>query len=277
MKIAIFGAGAFGSALGNILTDNGHQVDFYDPAKYPDKNLTTVIEGSEVNLLAVPSSAAPKLMLFLPHDKPLICASKGFLTLASFKQFGTNFSIISGGAFAADLDNKKKLTLTVTSDLVEQLFKTGWLSFDRTTDNIGALLCGSFKNVYAIGAGYWGLKYATTDFDDYINSILNEMRLIVMHNGGKPETVSLSCGLNDLVVTCASPTSRNYDFGVKLKKDPELGNKILAGTVKAQTTEGLTTIDMISKTPSFVKPANTPILDRIISLATNTPIIRPEE
>ena len=277
MKIAIFGAGAFGSALGEILISNGHQVDYYDPAKYPDKNLTSVIDGSEVNILAVPSSAAPKLMLFLPHDKPLICASKGFLSMASFKQFGANFSIISGGAFAADLESKKKLTLTATSDLVEQLFKTDWLSFDRTTDQIGAMLCGSFKNVYAIGAGYWELKYATPDFDDFINSVMNEMRLILMNNGGKPETVSLSCGLNDLVVTCASPTSRNYEFGMNLKKDQELGKKALTGAVRLPTTEGLTTIEQISKTSSFVKPKNTPILDRIISLATNTPIVRPEE
>ncbi|MBQ2639059.1 hypothetical protein IJF91_03280 [Candidatus Saccharibacteria bacterium] len=277
MKIAIFGAGAFGSALGEILTGNGHQVDYYDPAKYPDKNLTSVIDGSEINILAVPSNAAPKLMLFLPHDKPLICASKGFLTIASFKQFGDNFSVISGGAFAADLNNQKPLTLTATSDLVEQLFKTNWLSFDRTDDNIGAMLCGSFKNVYAIGAGYWGLKYATPDFDDFINSVLNEMRLILMQNGGKPETANLSCGLNDLVVTCASPTSRNYDFGVKLKKDPELGKKVLSGSVRLQTTEGVTTVDLIDKTPSFVKPANTPILDRIISLVKNIPIVRPEE
>jgi len=277
MKIAIFGAGAFGSALGEILTGNGHQVDYYDPEKYPDKNLTSVIDGSEINILAVPSNAAPKLMLFLPHDKPLICASKGFLTIASFKQFGDNFSVISGGAFAADLNNQKPLTLTATSDLVEQLFKTNWLSFDRTDDNIGAMLCGSFKNVYAIGAGYWGLKYATPDFDDFINSVLNEMRLILMQNGGKPETANLSCGLNDLVVTCASPTSRNYDFGVKLKKDPELGKKVLSGSVRLQTTEGVTTVDLIDKTPSFVKPANTPILDRIISLVKNIPIVRPEE
>ncbi|MDO4967301.1 MAG: hypothetical protein Q4E70_00840 [Candidatus Saccharibacteria bacterium] len=277
MKIAIFGAGAFGSALGEILTGNGHQVDYYDPAKYPDKNLTSVIDGSEINILAVPSNAAPKLMLFLPHDKPLICASKGFLTIASFKQFGDNFSVISGGAFAADLNNQKPLTLTATSDLVEQLFKTNWLSFDRTDDNIGAMLCGSFKNVYAIGAGYWGLKYATPDFDDFINSVLNEMRLILMQNGGKPETANLSCGLNDLVVTCASPTSRNYDFGIKLNKDPELGKKVLSGSVRLQTTEGVTTVDLIDKTPSFVKPANTPILDRIISLVKNIPIVRPEE
>lgn len=276
MKITMFGAGAFGTALGTILEGNGHQVEYYDPAKYPDKSLTSAIEGSELNILAVPSSAAPKLMLFLPHNIPLICASKGFLTMASFKPWGTNFAIISGGAFAADLNNQQPSVLTATSPLIEDLFKAPWLSFDETNDNTGVLLCGTLKNIYAIGAGYWGLKYGTPDFDDYINSVLGEMRTIVAANGGRPETVNLSCGLRDLVITCASETSRNYDFGKKLKADPDFGKKILSGQVKAPTTEGLYAISQIPSTPTFVKPAGLPILSRIISLANNIPQPAPQ-
>ena len=269
MKITIFGAGAFGTALGHILETNGHQIEYYDPAKYPDKSLTSVVEESELNLLAAPSSSVPKLMLFLPHNVPLICASKGFLTMASFKPWAGNFAIISGGAFAADLNNQHPSVLTATSPLVEELFKAPWLSFDETNDNTGVLLCGTLKNVYAIGSGYWRLKYGTPDFDDFINAALSEMKTIVAANGGKPETVNLSCGLRDLVITCASEVSRNYDFGKKLKDDPELGKKILAGQVKAPTTEGLVTISQIPHTPSFVKPTNTPIFDRIINLVNN--------
>ena len=273
MKITIFGAGAFGTALGSILEENGHTVEFYDPVKYPEKGLTAIIADSEINVLACPSHAAPKLMLFLPHDKPLICTSKGFLTDASFKPWGNNFSILSGGAFAADLMKKNPAVLTSTSPLVTQLFKTSWLSFDETTDNIGVLICGALKNIYAIGSGYWGLAYGTPDFDDFINSALTEMKAVVAANGGKPETVDLSCGLRDLVITCASSTSRNYDFGTKLKKDPELGVKYLSGAVRLQTTEGITTIAQIPRTPSFKKAANTPILDRIIALVNNEPYV----
>ena len=96
MKITVFGAGAFGTALGEILKQNGHQVSYYDPVKYPDQSLTSIIDDVEVNVLAVPSHAAPKLLLFLPHNKPLICATKGFLSIASFQSFGTNFSLLSG-------------------------------------------------------------------------------------------------------------------------------------------------------------------------------------
>lgn len=272
MKITIFGAGAFGTALGTILEENGHQIEYYDPAKYPDKGLTAAIEGSEAHLLSVPSAAAPKLLLFLPHDKPLICASKGFLTSASFQPF-TNFSVLSGGAFAADLNAKNETVLTATSPLVKQLFETSWLKFDETTDVDGVLLCGALKNIYAIGSGYWELKYGTTDFDDFINSCLMEMKIILQTNGADPNTVDLSCGLRDLVITCASPTSRNYDFGAKLKQDPELGVKVKTGQVKLGTIEGIGAIAAIPHTPSFTKPANTPILDRIIALVNNEPVL----
>jgi glycerol-3-phosphate dehydrogenase len=102
-----------------------------------------------------------------------------------------------------------------------------------------------------------------------------EMKIILQSNCAKPETVDLSCGLRDLVITCASPTSRNYDFGAKLKKDPELGIKVKKGQVKLGTVEGLGAISAIPHTPSFIKPMNTPILDRIIALVENKPIISP--
>lgn len=270
MKITIFGAGSFGTALGAILEGNGHQIEYYDPVKYPEKSLTSATEESEVYVLALPSYAIPKLLLFLPHNKPLICASKGFLSTASFKPWGENFSIMSGGAFAADLNAKHPAILTATNPLIRQLFTTDWLTFDETTDEIGVMICGSLKNVYAIGSGYWGLSYGTPDFDDYINSCLDEMRAIVAANDGYPETVNLSCGLRDLVITCASPTSRNYDFGVKLKADPELGKKVFSGSVRPSgTIESLGAIQAIKNTPSFKKPENTPILDNIISLVMN--------
>lgn len=271
MKITIFGAGAFGTALGGILEEKGHQIEYYDPVKYPEKGLTSVIDGSELNLLVVPSSAAPKLLLFLPHDVPLICASKGFLTSASFKPF-KNFSVLSGGAFAADLMEKHPSVLTTTSPMVKELFGTSWLSFDETTDVDGVLICGALKNIYAIGAGYWGLEYGTSDFDDFINSALTEMKTVLQANGSKPATVDLSCGLRDLVVTCASSASRNYSFGMKLKKDPELGEKVAKGQVTAGTVEGIGAITSMPHTPSFTKPTNTPILDRIIALVKNEPI-----
>ncbi|MBP3899674.1 glycerol-3-phosphate dehydrogenase, partial [Candidatus Saccharibacteria bacterium] len=40
MKITFLGAGVFGSALAKIAEENGHEIRFYDPYKYPDITLS---------------------------------------------------------------------------------------------------------------------------------------------------------------------------------------------------------------------------------------------
>jgi glycerol-3-phosphate dehydrogenase (NAD(P)+) len=273
MNITIFGAGVFGTALGKVLEENGHTVNYYDPIKFQNQSIPKLTEHSDACVLAAPSEAAPKLMLFVPHDKPLICASKGFLSTRIFAPFGPNFLVISGGAFAADLLAKKQTILTATSDLVVSLFGNDWLKFDRTTDNLGVLLCGSLKNIYAIGSGLWGLRYGTPDFDNFINTSISEIRTILSANGADPNTMNLSCGLNDLVLTCASPTSRNYSLGVQLQQDPDYGKKILAGEVKPQNTiEGLATIKAINNSQEFHVPETVPIFTRIMHAAQNIPM-----
>ena len=47
MKIAILGAGAFGTALGGILADNGYDIDYYDP-KIEKESLSQVLENAKI-------------------------------------------------------------------------------------------------------------------------------------------------------------------------------------------------------------------------------------
>ena len=36
-KVAVIGAGAYGTALGGILAENGHDIDYYDPEKEKER------------------------------------------------------------------------------------------------------------------------------------------------------------------------------------------------------------------------------------------------
>ena len=78
MKIAILGAGAFGTALGGVLAEKGYDIDYYDP-KLEQERLEDVVERAEVIVLAAPSKAVPHLLPHLPKNKPLIVATKGLL------------------------------------------------------------------------------------------------------------------------------------------------------------------------------------------------------
>ena len=215
-RITVLGKGAFGSALGKILTENGNSVTFYDPVL--DVLLEDTLNGAEVLVLVAPSAAIWELLPRLPKNLPLIVATKGLMSCEPFEEF-KEFQILSGPGFARDLKEQMTTTLTATGEIVADLFERPYLKFDFTNDKKGVILCGSLKNVYAILAGRLGLEPGSEEHEQYLAEATEEMRAILAANGCDPETVSLSCGVGDLALTC-TPSSRNYQFGTKLAKDP---------------------------------------------------------
>jgi glycerol-3-phosphate dehydrogenase (NAD(P)+) len=236
MKIAILGAGAFGTALGGILADKGYDIDYYD-SKVEKEALSKVLLDSKYIILAVPSLAAPYLLPHLPKEKPLIIATKGFLDTHNFKDFA-DFMVLSGPGFADDIKAKKETYLTATDKRVIDLFATDYLTFDFTDDKNGVLMCGALKNVYAIYAGYLNLIPGSIQHEKYLTEAAEEMQALLRANGADPTTVSLACGLGDLRLTCNFP-SRNYEFGQILRENSK--------ATPQKTVEGLTALFKIKR------------------------------
>ena len=82
-------------------------------------------------------------------------------------------------------------------------------------DTLGIILCGALKNVYAIGAGLYGESDSSAASMPYLESAISEMQQILKANRADPETLRLSCGAADLVLSCAEG-SRNFRFGFVL-------------------------------------------------------------
>lgn len=236
MKIAILGAGAFGTALGGILADKGYDIDYYD-SKIEKENLSKVLEGAKYIVLAVPSIAAPYLLPYLPKDIPLVVATKGFLDAHNFRDF-SDYMVLSGPGFADDIKAGKQTLLTATDERVVELFETEFLTFDKTTDSEGVLMCGALKNVYAIYAGLLDLKPGTPEHEQYLTEVAEEMKALLSANNADPKTVDLACGVGDLRLTCAMP-SRNYEFGQILRENPQAEPE--------KTVEGLTALAKIKR------------------------------
>ena len=234
MKIAILGAGAFGTALGGILADKGYDIDYYD-SKVEKENLSKVLSDSKYIVLAIPSMAAPYLLPHLPTDKPLIIATKGFLDNHNFRDF-KDYMVLSGPGFAADIKDKKETHLTATDQRVVELFSTDYLTFDFTDDKNGVLMCGALKNIYAIYAGYLNLKPGSLEHEKYLTEVAEEMQALLLANNADPATVKLACGIGDLRLTCDYP-SRNYEFGQILRDNPR--------ALPEKTVEGLTALSKV--------------------------------
>ncbi|MBQ9019799.1 hypothetical protein IJ096_00505 [Candidatus Saccharibacteria bacterium] len=148
--------------------------------------------------------------------------------------------------------------LTATSERTAKLFRTDWLQTEYTPDAFGVLLCGTFTHIYAIGAGEKSLVPNTAPFREYIETALTEIKYLLAANNCNPSTADLSCGKLDLVLTCASQESRNYNFGKELKKHNHLDP-----TTITNTTEGFSAINSL-KSSNLIIPAGCDVLNKII-------------
>lgn len=253
MKIAMLGAGAFGTALGGILAGKGYDIDYYD-SKVEKERLSDVLQKAKYIVLCVPSKAVPYLLSYIPKDVPLIIATKGILNDAPFKEF-KDYMVLSGPGFANDIKAQKKTLLTATDSRIVDLFSTDYMKFDFTDDRRGVLMCGALKNVYAILAGLKNLKRETALWREFINDVTEEMKLILAENGAEEDTVELACGVGDLKLTCGMP-SRNYEYGTILSKKPDYE--------PANTVEGLSAIRRIRRYEISI-PDKTKLLKEVLN------------
>jgi glycerol-3-phosphate dehydrogenase (NAD(P)+) len=85
------------------------------------------------------------------------------------------------------------------------------------SDVLGAELGGALKNVIAIAAGVAaGLGFGDNTKSLLVTRGLAEIRRLGVRMGADPMTFAGMAGIGDLMVTCASPLSRNHQVGRRL-------------------------------------------------------------
>ncbi|MNH19962.1 Glycerol-3-phosphate dehydrogenase [NAD(P)+] [compost metagenome] len=83
-----------------------------------------------------------------------------------------------------------------------------------SSDRFGVELGGALKNVYAIIAGMAvALGMGENTKSMLITRALAEMTRFAVSQGANPMTFLGLAGVGDLIVTCSSPKSRNYQVG----------------------------------------------------------------
>ena len=131
-------------------------------------------------------------------------------------------AVLTGPSFAADIARglPTALTLACVSDRGEMLqtqLSTPNLRLYRTDDCIGAEFGGALKNVIAIAAGIViGAGLGDSARAALMTRGYAEMIRLAVACGARAETLGGLSGLGDLVLTCTSPQSRNFRFGLAL-------------------------------------------------------------
>lgn len=258
MKVAILGCGAWGYALAHVLQDQGIEVHIWarshvlqqalkEQATHPkflniplEKGMhvfSTIEESIEGCDYIVESTTAKGIREVLPRIKsnkaPLILTSKGIEIESGYllpevihkEAPGRMLVNLTGPSLAEEVLLKNPTSVVAACDQrsiateVASMFTNSYFRVYVEDDVIGSACGGALKNVIAIACGVCdGLGFGQNPKAALMAKGLDEMKKIAGVKGGKESTLQGLSGLGDLAVTCLSPKSRNYRFGIEVGK-----------------------------------------------------------
>jgi len=186
-------------------------------------------------LLVVPAQAvravSKTLAPLLAEQTPVVVCAKGierrtkmFMTEVIAECAGKAMpAILSGPSFAADVARgmPTAVTLAAADDRLAGALAhaVGSAAFRpyHSSDVRGVEIGGAAKNVLAIAAGVvTGRGLGASALAALTTRGFAELVRFGRAYGAKPETMMGLSGLGDVLLTCSSPQSRNFTFGLKL-------------------------------------------------------------
>ncbi len=268
MKIAVLGSGSWGTALGQVLAENGHEVVLWGREDHiadeinqahtnshflPGINLPTTIvattdlkaalDQATVLLFVLPTKAirsvARQVASYLSQSdaQPLLVhATKGLeqgthLRVSQMieeeipRQDYQDLVVLSGPSHAEEVARHDLTTVTAAcpnlkaAEKVQALFKNHYFRIYTNTDVVGVEMGAALKNIIALGAGVLaGAGYGDNAKAALVTRGLAEISRMGIKLGADPLTFVGLSGVGDLVVTCTSPHSRNWQAGNLLAK-----------------------------------------------------------
>lgn len=286
LRIAVLGAGSFGTVLADIAAHNGCSVSIFarrsemvhainafnrNPQYHPDlplhssiiasTNLSEVVDGADLILLSVPSTAMDSLCINLkaivPPEVPLISTTKGIrsegfklMSQVISEHMVTNpLGVLSGPNLAQEIARRHLTASVIASEIPEvrqkarDVFATKYFRLYSSEDLVSVELGGALKNIYAIAAGLaTGLGVGENTKALLITRALAEMSRLAAHMGGNPVSFLGLAGVGDLYVTSVSPLSRNFRIGRSLAEGNSLHD---SETRLGQVAEGVNTLKLV--------------------------------
>ena len=203
-------------------------------------------------LLVVPAQAMRAVVKALAQTitagTPVIACAKGiehsthkFMTeiVAECAPSATP-AILSGPSFAADVARGLPTAVTIAAtdaDVAQSLaqaMSAGTFRPYHSADVRGVEIGGAVKNVLAIASGIvTGRGLGASASAALTTRGFAELVRFGKAFGARTETMMGLSGLGDLILTCSSPQSRNFSYGVALGKNEKPGGKLAEGAFTA--------------------------------------------
>jgi glycerol-3-phosphate dehydrogenase (NAD(P)+) len=256
MKIAVLGAGAWGTALAaqaaerhevRLWARDASQAAAIDAARENTRYLPGVslpatlaltsdrgqaLAGADLAVIATPMSGLRTMLGALPaHAPPALWLCKGFEAgsgrlgheIAREVRPAAPGGLLSGPSFADEVARRAPTALVAASedaalaDAAVAAFHGGALRVYTSADPVGVEVGGAVKNVLAIATGICdGLALGLNARAALITRGLAEMTRLGVALGAQATTFMGLSGLGDLVLTATGDLSRNRRVGLAL-------------------------------------------------------------
>jgi len=243
-------------------------------------SLEEVLKDASMVFIATPSiifqQIIQRISNLIEDDSYLISCTKGILgkpfrplSEVITEKVGNTLGVLSGPNLAKEIANNKvagsviaspdnELINSVKSVLSSQTFK-----IYSSNDMQGVEFAGALKNIYAIICGMAdSLKVGENAIGLILTRSMAEMSRFAVAKGANPITFLGLAGMGDLVATCTSKLSRNYQLGYNLGK----GMKIDKAKEKiGQVAEGIRTLEVI-KNESIELDIKMPLVESLYNI-----------
>jgi glycerol-3-phosphate dehydrogenase (NAD(P)+) len=280
-RIAIVGAGAWGTALANVIARAGRAVTLvardgasaaaiiatrespHLPGVRLDERVRIVSVGTHITnhdaiLLAVPSQhlRGAAAALTSARSTAVVACAKGIER--GTRKFMSEViaeaapavlpAVLSGPSFATDVARGLPTAVTlaaadeaVAKGLAQALGSSTFRPY-HSSDVRGVEIGGAAKNVLAIAAGVvMGRGLGASAAAALTTRGFAELFRFGKAFGARPETLTGLSGLGDLILTCSSAQSRNFSLGLALGK----GQSAKAAQAGAKLAEGAFTAPVL--------------------------------
>jgi glycerol-3-phosphate dehydrogenase (NAD(P)+) len=227
----------------------------------PTSDLERAVALSRVVLVTVPSEsfreAAERVAPHLDADDVLVSGTKGieadgFRLMSQILADVTGaerIGVLSGPNLAEEIaDGQYTGTVIASRDpevcrIVQNVLKSETFRVYQSQDVYGVELGGALKNIYAIVCGIAaGLKVGQNTIGLLVTRSLAEMSRFAVSLGANPFTFLGLAGVGDLLVTCTSPLSRNFQLGYRVGQGLSLAEAL---TDLGKLAEGVNTLRVV--------------------------------
>lgn len=198
-------------------------------------NSKEILLEADVVFLALPSVAAVEYIELSKHllspEAILVNLAKGFgndrqLIPDALSNITSNTqAVMKGPSFAREIINRQPTAFTIASentgcfDVFNELFDQTSIYLDFSTDVKGVEYASILKNIYAIIIGIVDANFDSPNLRSLVLArSINEMRRLLIHFGGKEETIFNYCGFGDFTLTALNDLSRNRTLGLLIGK-----------------------------------------------------------